>query len=142
VKENYAPKRFIRSEYYKMGGYMSEEERLRKMKRLKEELMMAYIIDGLLIGLKREEAEALIEERVKVIMERIESIRKAIEEYEKRNDASQVITIVNGANGKTLFITSEGKAGIEYGSKEYYESLEIKTHEFVERLFRDQNAWS
>jgi hypothetical protein len=45
-----------------------------------EELMMAYIIDGLLIGLKREEVEVLIEEKVKVIMESIESIRKVIEE--------------------------------------------------------------
>jgi hypothetical protein len=45
-----------------------------------EELMMAYIIDGLLIGLKREEVEVLIEEKVKVIMEPIESIGKVIEE--------------------------------------------------------------
>ncbi|HPU30626.1 MAG TPA: hypothetical protein PLM71_09950 [Syntrophorhabdaceae bacterium] len=125
---------------------MTEEERLQKMKRLKDELTMAYITDGLLVGLTHDEAMAFIEESFQRVWEKIESIRLAIEECKKHEGKipEGMVLLTNEDNQKLVIGNkdNEYEKVCEYDTPEYYAQLEIKNMEFVEKLLNDKYSMS
>lgn len=120
---------------------MIEEERLKKMKRLKDELRQAYITDGLLVGLSHDEAEEFIEKRFQRFWEQLENVRRIFEECaDKGIRPPEKVIIINKADGTEHIIDINDDE--EYDTPEYYSRLEMKTKGFAEKALKDKELLS
>lgn len=112
---------------------MSDNERLKKIKKLKERLLDAYIIDGVIVGKTRDEIEGLIEEKATQMYERLRRFEQLIKEMaESKGAESAQIIIPDLENKWKLKITCKGEEdGLDLN--EFILTLELRTEEFAEQ---------